>query len=935
MKIDYKDTLNLPNTDFPMKANLVQREQEILKKWEEKNLYKKLREKRGGLKKYILHDGPPYANGHIHIGHALNKILKDIIVKSKSMSGMDAPYVPGWDCHGLPIEHQVDKDLGAKKKGLTKVEIRRLCREYASKFVGIQKEEFKRLGVFGDWDNPYLTMDFDYEAAILQEFGKFVGKGYVYRGKKPVLWCPSCETALAEAEVEYYEKDSPSVYVKFKVVNPKGKFPINPVKGTYFVIWTTTPWTLPANLAIALHPAEMYRHVNTPVGELILSQKLVKPCMEKFGFREDEYKIAEGAWAGQELEGIVCHHPFIERESKIIIGEHVTTETGTGCVHIAPGHGQEDYELGLKYDLDVYNPVDNQGRFTSEIGNFAGMNVFKANAAIIEKMKGPQSGSLIKEEKITHSYPHCWRCKGAVIFRATYQWFISMETGGLRKRAMENINAVTWIPRWGKERIYGMIQNRPDWCISRQRAWGVPIIAFVCKSCKELLIDQKIVEHIASLVRIEGTNLWFIKEAGELLPQDLSCPKCNGRKFEKEMDILDVWFESGVSHAGVLKKRKELGWPADLYLEGSDQHRGWFHSSILTSTGTDGKAPYNAVLTHGFVVDGEGKKMSKSAGNVIAPQEVITGHGAEILRLWVSAEDYTDDIRISKEILTRLVEAYRRIRNTCRFLLGNLYDFDQFRDAVRYDELLEIDRWALHRLQELTKRVLAAYDDFEFHVIFHSLHNFCTVDMSAFYLDVLKDRLYTFKADSRERRAAQTTLYRILVDIVKLMAPILSFTADEIWQYIPKKDEEEESVHLTQFPSLEEQYTDESLSARWEKLLKIRDEVLKALEKARADRLIGSSLDAEVRVYAPKEVFEFLRRYEKDLNMIFIVSDTTLLDNNTVPAEAFKSKEIEELGVLISRAKGEKCGRCWNYSLSVGKDKAHPSICNRCIAAVT
>lgn len=927
--MDYKSTLNLPETAFPMKANLTRMEEVLLENWKTRDIYGRLREKNKESGKYILHDGPPYANGNIHIGHALNKILKDIIIKAKSMEGFDAPYVPGWDCHGLPIEHQVDKFLGAKKREMSKLEIRSLCREYAEKYVHIQREEFKRLGVFGDWESPYLTMTNGYEATIVREFGKFVERGGVYKRKKPVLWCTSCETALAEAEVEYADKTSPSVYVTFPVKNPQGKFSVNPVKGTHFVIWTTTPWTLPANMAIALHPTLIYRLVKTPAGDLILAQELIKPCMEKFGFKE--YEVTPGGWAGQELEGIICTHPFIDRESKIITGEYVTIEAGTGCVHTAPGHGEEDYEAGLKYGLDIYSPVDSRGRFTADVPFFAGLHVFEANKAINKKME--ELGVLLKEESIVHSYPHCWRCKKPVIFRATEQWFISMETDNLRGKALDAIESVTWIPKWGKDRIKGMIAVRPDWCISRQRTWGVPIIAFTCKGCGHLLLDHHLVDHVARLVSESGTDIWFSDETAKLLPGETACPKCGGKTWEREMDILDVWFDSGVSHAAVLETREDLSWPADLYLEGSDQHRGWFHSSLLEALGTGRREPYRAVLTHGFVVDGSGRKMSKSAGNVISPQEVISQYGAEILRLWVAAEDYREDIRISREILTQLTEAYRRIRNTCRFLLGNLYDFDPETHWVPDEELFEIDRWALHRLQRLIKRVEKGYRDFEFHIVFHALHNFCVVDMSSLYLDILKDRLYTFHRESKGRRAAQRTLYEILKAMVKLMAPVLSFTADEAWSHIKKRPGEEESVHLERFPEAPQSYLDETLEAKWDRLIHIRGEVAKALEIARKERLIGHSLEAHVDIFADPELCAFLRNAEEELPSFFIVSAVSVCEG-TPPPDLFRSSEIEGLAVRISRARGGKCERCWNYSESVGRDPEHPAVCARCLDAL-
>ena len=929
MEKEYKDTLNLPKTDFPMKANLTRMEEVMLEKWNTINIYRRLRERGKGRKKYILHDGPPYANGNIHIGHALNKILKDIIVKSKTMEGFDSPYIPGWDCHGLPIEHQVDKLLGAKKKEMSKLDTRKLCREYAEKYVNIQREEFKRLGIFGEWDSPYLTMSYPYEAVIVREFGRFVENGGVYKRKKPVLWCTSCETALAEAEVEYADKTSPSVFVMFPVKNPQGKFSINPVKGAYFVIWTTTPWTLPANLAIASHPILMYRLVKTPVGDLILAEELIEPCMEKFCF--NEYDVTPGAWAGQELEGIICTHPFIDRESKIITGEHVTLEAGTGCVHTAPGHGQEDYEMALKYGLDIYSPVDSRGKFIDDVPFFAGVQVFEANKFINQKMQ--ELGVLLKEEKITHSYPHCWRCRKPVIFRATEQWFISMETNDLRKKALEAIDSVAWIPKWGKERIQGMISVRPDWCISRQRTWGVPIIAFTCKRCGYLLLDHNIVNHVARLVEVHGTDVWFSADTENLMPEKIPCSKCGGIEWKRETDILDVWFDSGVSHAAVLEPSTELSWPADMYLEGSDQHRGWFHSSLLESIGTRQKAPYKAVLTHGFVVDGSGRKMSKSAGNVISPQEVINQYGAEILRLWVAAEDYRDDIRISKDILVQLTEAYRRIRNTCRFLLGNLSDFDPKLHWVSDDELFEIDRWALHRLQRLISRVVNGYKDFEFHIVFHALHNFCVVDMSSLYLDILKDRLYTFHQDSKGRLSAQRTLYQILTTIVRLMAPILSFTADEVWGYItkmPDNREGTEGVHLALFPEIDQNYIDEELESKWNRLLKVRGEVAKALETARKERFIGHSLEAHVDIFADHDLYTFLKENEGGLPAFFIVSRVNIRGEKP-PQDVFQSSEVTGLGVLISRAKGSKCDRCWNYSESVGMDTGYPAVCNRCV----
>jgi isoleucyl-tRNA synthetase len=847
--MDYKETLNLPKTRFTMRANLPQNEPLQVEKWERGELYRKILEANRHKTPYILHDGPPYANGNIHLGHALNKILKDIIVKYKAMTGFYTPYVPGWDCHGLPIELQVEKNIGrAKKKSLSKAEIRQLCKEYAEKYISIQREEFKRLGVLGDWEKPYRTVDFHYEAAEIRELGKLISTESLYRRKKPVYWCASCVTALAEAEVEYEEHASPSIYVKFPVQDVTGTLSSDPVKGAYFVIWTTTPWTLPANQAIAVHPGFTYRLVKTPAGELILNDELIDPLMKLLGLEEKEYEVNPGAWKGQELEGVTCRHAWLDRDVKVILGEFVTQDQGTGCVHIAPGHGQEDYEIGQRYDLEVSAPVDSEGRFTSEAGDLEGQLVFKANVNIIEKLKS--NGALLKEEAMTHSYPHCWRCKKPVIFRATEQWFVSMEKNNLRQHSLEAIDQVQWIPPWGRERIRGMLESRPDWCISRQRSWGVPIPVFYCNKCNQAVYRADLCDHIASIFEREGSNAWFIRPAAELLPSTFRCPGCGGDDFSKEEDILDVWFDSGVSHAAVVEMDDRLGIRADLYLEGSDQHRGWFHTSLLTSVATRKCAPYQTVLTHGFTLDGKGRKMSKSLGNVIAPQEITKRSGAEILRLWVAAEDYREDVRISDEILKRLIEAYRRLRNTARFLIGNLYDFDPNRDAVRREELDELDRWILHRTQNLLARCREAYERFEFHIVYHSLNNFCSVDLSALYLDIVKDRLYCEGANSRERRSAQTALYHILDILVHLMAPILSFTTEEIWENMPKDTSAEESIFLSQMPGTDKTFSDDQLANRWDQIFKERGEALKALEEARNGGIIGHSLDAEVVFYS-------------------------------------------------------------------------------------
>jgi isoleucyl-tRNA synthetase len=927
---DYKDTLNLPKTDFPMKANLTQKEPLMMKFWEEKKIYEKLQGIRKNSEHYILHDGPPYANGHIHIGHALNKILKDIIVKYKSMKGFYSPYVPGWDCHGLPIELQVDKNLGDKKDKFDILEKRKLCKEYAAKFVDIQRDEFKRLGVFGDWQNPYLTMTYTYEATIVREFCKFVEAGYVYKGKKPVHWCPSCITALAEAEVEYADKESPSIFVKFALdeENISRFFPALKGEKMFVLIWTTTPWTLPANLAIAFHPDFDYVAFKNNDEVYIVAEGRVEALREKIGLNGNV--IAKKT--GKDLEGMNVLHPFIRRKSKAVLGEFVSLEEGTGIVHIAPGHGEDDYEIGLKYGLDIYAPVDDHGKFKfvgdEQASPLQGKFVFKANAEIVDILKN--KNALIKEEKVTHSYPHCWRCKKPVIFRATEQWFISMEKNKLREKSLTEIDSVIWIPKWGKDRIQGMLANRPDWCISRQRAWGVPITLLKCETCEEFVTDHNVLLNIVRVVEAQGADIWFMKKAEELLPSGYKCRKCGSASFLKETDILDVWFDSGVSHAAVMEVDDRFSWPADMYLEGSDQHRGWFQSSLLASVGTRGKAPYRTVLTHGFVVDGQGKKMSKSLGNVVAPQEVIKGNGAEILRLWVSAEDYRDDIRISKEILDRLTEAYRKIRNTCRFLLGNIYDFD-YKDCS--NDLLEIDRWAMSRLQTFTKNLMSAYEKFDFHEGFHNIYNFCVVDMSSFYLDVLKDRLYTFKSDSAERRAAQWVFCQILSTMTRLMAPILSFTAEEVWQSIRNREQNtEDSVFLASFPEVDEKYYDQELEKKWDDLFVLRNEVNKALEIKRAERFIGNSLEAKLILCCPQKYNAIISECKDFLTAFFIVSAVEIMDKS--PGDSYKSTEVEGLEIKVERAPGAKCQRCWNWSESVGTFTEAPEICDRCYKVI-
>ena len=938
--MDYKATLNLPKTDFPMKANLPQREPELLALWEQERLYDQIQEAGKGRPLYVLHDGPPYANGRIHIGHALNKILKDIIVKSKTMGGYQVPYVPGWDCHGLPIEHQVLKELGDKKKTLDTPAIRRLCREYAEKFYTIQREEFQRLGILGDWQHPYLTMNPGYEATIIREFGKFVEQGGVYKGLKPVLWCTTDQTALAEAEVEYEDHTSPSIYVKFPLVTsptvlsktfPGISFPLG-IKLVSIVIWTTTPWTLPANQAVCLHGEIGYAFVHVGDEVLIVAEKLVESVTK--ACRIEEARVF-GVKKGREgFEGLETQRPLTTGLSPVLLGDFVTLDQGTGCVHIAPGHGMEDYLLVLDHNatasagekLEILAPVDNGGRFTDVVKEFAGQHVLKANPKIVEFLQA--NGRLLGQGSLNHSYPHCWRCKNPVIFRATEQWFVSMERNELRKEALGEIERVRWIPAYGRDRINGMIENRPDWCLSRQRVWGVPIPGFTCIGCRSVLADPIVIEHLATLMESKGADVWFAQSAAELLPKGTTCSKCGGTSFEKERDILDVWFESGVSYAAVLKPRK--WWPADLYLEGSDQHRGWFHSALLAGVVTDHRAPYKAVLTHGFVLDGQGKKMSKSAGNVVAPQDVIKQSGAEILRLWVAAQDYKDDLRISPTILSQQVEVYRKIRNTCRFVLSNLYDFDPAIHRVDFHRLSELDRWALLKLYKLVSVVRDSYVEFDFRQIIHELDYFSTVHMSAIYLDILKDRLYTFHKDAPLRRSSQTVLCDVLVTLAKLMAPILSFTADEIWRMLPegaRKEAGTKSVHLAMFPEPDFRWADEQLGHRWEQLLEVRVAAQAALENQRREKVIGSSLEADIQIHANHEKYEFLKQYETDLSTFLIVSRVELREVHNLP---LKPGYL----IVVAKSKSQKCERCWNYRDAVGQDRNHPTLCERCVEAV-
>ncbi len=928
--MDYKKTLNLPSTKFAMKANLPQREPEQLKEWEEKKIYEKLREQSKDKPIFILHDGPPYANGHLHMGHAINKILKDIIVRSRQMAGFNAPYIPGWDCHGLPIEHNVDKKLGKKKKDMTPVQVRRECRSYAAKFVDIQSDEFKRFGVAGEWDNPYLTMNYPYEARIAKECGEFALSGDMFLGKKPIYWCCSCQTALAEAEIEYHDHTSPSIYVKFPLTDDISELvPGAQEEKISMVIWTTTPWTIPANLGVCLHPDFVYAAVKTQGhGVLILAKELVEQVMETLGF-ENNIVLAE--IAAKDLENKKCSHPLYDRESLIVLGDHVTLEAGTGCVHTAPGHGADDHIVGKKYGLECYSPVENNGVFSRDVEFFGNEFIFKANKSINEKLA--ENDALLSNENLSHSYPHCWRCKKPVIYRATPQWFISMDKLELRKKTLEEINNVKWIPSWGRERIYSMIENRPDWCLSRQRSWGVPIPVFHCNECKKVYVTRESVDKIHTLFKEHSSDIWFEKDADFLMPEGAVCESCGSKEFSKDNNILDVWFDSGVSHAAVLEERPGLSRPADMYLEGSDQHRGWFHSSLLTGVGRTGKAPYKAVLTHGFVVDENGHKMSKSVGNVVAPEKVIKQYGADVLRLWAASADYRGDVSISDNIIKQLSDAYRRIRNTCRFMLGNFNDFDITRDARPLGTMSELDRFILHRLHSVVEKSLTAYENYEFHTIYHTLHNFCVKDLSSFYLDIIKDRLYTSPSTDLVRRDAQTVMAIILEAIVKLMAPILPFTADEIYKHMPLGDEKKESIHLEDMAVLNDEWKDEALAVRWENFRSLRAEVTKALEEARKEKLIGHPLDAAIEIQLPDtELKDIVENIGEALNDIFIVSSAILVD--AVEEGAYQGQEIEGLSIKVNKAVGEKCERCWRFDTSIGEDKEHPTVCGRCAGAL-
>ncbi|MFW6280695.1 MAG: isoleucine--tRNA ligase [Halanaerobium sp.] len=927
--MSYKETINLPDTKFPMRANLSERELDFQKIWNENKIYEKAVENREGEKSFILHDGPPYANGDIHIGHALNKILKDFITRFATLKGYYSPYVPGWDTHGLPIEHQVTSEMSdQERKKLTVEELREKCTNYALKYIDRQREQFKRLGVWGEWDDPYLTLSPEYEVKQIEVFGEMAKKDLFYRGKKPVHWCPNCETALAEAEVEYGEERSPSIYVKFPL---KENIKVGGIElekeDSYVLIWTTTPWTIPANMAISFHPEYPYVVVEADGDKLIMAKDLVDSVMENT--KTKDYEIISKEFSAKDLENKRCRHPFIERDSLLIIGDHVTLEQGTGCVHTAPGHGHEDFIIGREYGLDVYAPIDNTGHFTEEAGDFAGKHYDEVNIMVTDKLK--ERNLLMNLSFIDHQYPHCWRCKGTLLFRATDQWFASIDA--IKEEALQAIADVTWHPKWGEERMSSMVAERSDWCISRQKKWGVPIPIFYCDECGEAVINDQTLESIKSIFAKKGSSAWYKYSAEKLLPDGYSCPHCGGSKFTKEEDIMDVWFDSGSSHKAVLETRENLSWPAQVYLEGTDQYRGWFNSSLLTAVATEGRAPYIEVITNGFTVDDKGIKMSKSKGNVVSPHKVIDQYGADILRLWVASSDFKNDVKVSDSILKQNSEVYRRIRNTYRFVLGNISDFDYNDNYVIYEDRKELDRWIMIRLQELIKKVTAAYENYEYHRVYHDVHNFCTVEMSSLYMDITKDRLYTDGTDSLSRRSAQSTLYDIMMALVIMLAPILPHTSEEVWQFLPDKVKTEESVFLTDWPKTVKEYYDESLTAKWEILLNIRKDVSKALELARADKKIGNSLEAAVELKGSSEAQSNLLESELDqLADLFIVSQVDLNDDLS-EEESHQGTESSVL-VKVKEAKGKKCDRCWKYDESVGEHEEHPDICDRCASVI-
>lgn len=919
-KKDYGKTLNLPKTDFPMRANLPEREPEIEKEVFDNDLYEKMLKKNEGHESFVLHDGPPYANGEIHIGHALNKILKDTIIRYKNLKGYYTPYVPGFDTHGMPTEKKAIEKLGLDRDKIPVSQFRDTCLEFTRNYKDKQIEGFKRVGVLGDWKDPYITYDPKCEARQLGVFYDMYAKGYLYKGLKPVYWCTDCETALAEAEIEYKDVDTTSIFVKFPVEDSKGLFDR---ENTYFVIWTTTPWTLPGNVGITIGGEFEYSIVKTNQGNLIMATALVDNVMKEAGI--EEYETVK-TLSGVDLEGVLCKHPFLDRTSRVVLGSDdtivVELGTGTGAVHTAPGYGKEDYLCGLKNGLEIVVTVDGKGYQTEGAGIFAGLKYDESNDKIIEWLE--ENKFLLKKQKINHPYPHCWRCKNPIIFRATEQWFCSVEK--FKDQAIKAAESVKWIPGWGADRISNMIKERADWCISRQRTWGVPLPIYYCKECGKEYITKESIEKLKTIFKEKGSNAWWDLTAKELMPEGAKCKECGCTEFVKEKDIMDVWFDSGSTHQSVLVERG-LPYPADLYLEGADQYRGWFQSSLLTSVATNGIAPFKQVLTHGWTVDGQGKKMSKSIGNVIPPQVVIKEYGADILRLWVLSSDYQSDVSLSKDILKQITEVYRKMRNTARYILGNTSDFDPDKDMVSYSELQEIDKYALLKLNDLVRKCTESYENYDFHEAYQAINVFCVTDMSSFYLDIIKDRLYTAKANSKERRAAQTTMYIILDSLVRMLAPLTSFTAEEIWKYMNKsKNEKVESVMLTTYPEVKPEYENEELRAKWEKVVKIKEIVSKKLEEARAEKIIGHSLNAKVTLFAEGDLYKFIKENKELLQTVFIISNLEVEENQ-------RTNE-EKLGVKIEQAEGEKCERCWMYSTTVGEDKENPTICHRCSEAL-
>lgn len=914
-KKDYGKTLNLPATDFPMRANLPEREPQIQKDIFENGLYEKILKKNEGHKTFILHDGPPYANGEIHAGHALNKILKDTIVRYKALKGYYAPYIPGYDTHGMPTEKKAIEKLGLDRSKIPVTKFRDTCKEFTSTYKELQTEGFKRLGVLGDWEHPYVTYDPKMEARQIGVFGDMYKRGYIYKGLKPVYWCTDCETALAEAEIEYKDVSGSSIYVKFPVVDSKGKFD---EKNTFIVIWTTTPWTLPGNLAITIGEDFDYSIVDCGKERYIIASELVAKVMDIAEIKE--YKEVQ-KFKGKDLAGVLCKHPFLDRTSVVIMGSEDTVDVqlteGTGAVHTAPGYGKEDYLAGIKNGLNIVVTVDEKGHQTEGAGPFAGMFYAKSNKEITKWLE--ENGYLLKETNISHSYPHCWRCKKPVIYRATDQWFASVD--GFRDAALKAIAGVKWIPAWGEERISSMVRDRNDWCISRQRTWGVPLPIFYCEKCKEPYVTEESIKKIQDIFREKGSNAWYDMSEEELMPEGAKCSKCGHTHFKKETDIMDVWFDSGSTHQSVLVERG-LPYPADLYLEGNDQYRGWFQSSLLTSVATNGIAPYKEVLTHGFVTDGQGRKMSKSLGNGVSPTDVANKYGADILRLWALSSDYTTEVSLSDDILKQISEVYRKIRNTARYILGNTYDFDP-ENPVKYEDLQEIDKWALTRLNKLVKDTTENYNSYSFSNCYHDINQFCVIDMSNFYLDIIKDRLYTYKKDSVERRAAQTTMYIILDSLVKILTPMIPFTAEEIWKAMKHTQKEQvESVMLTDFPEVNEKYDNVEITEKWDRIIKLKDIVAKELENARIAKTIGHSLNAKVTIYAEDKQYEFIKENLELLQTVFIVS--------ALEAQENARKDEVKLGVKVEQAPGEKCDRCWMYSETVGQDKENPTICHRC-----